>query len=536
VPGTIGTCPSEVQPEIADAAVNDSPPWYSEDDSCTTTNHVPLIDVGIVKTASTAGPVDDDPGASSQFSYTLTVTNHSDEGVKDATVTDTLPSQLVLDTSKGTDGLDLPSGWTASVSGQKITVTIPSLALDEHEDITVYVLVKPVVQTVPVVQPGDPAPTSTIPADTIDNTACVAIADDTDATNDCSTVKVPQKAVFANLWVQCQGDIPYLGYDIRTTANIASEPVTLTWTASQPGTGGVPSTDLSPDPSQVVKTLHSGDSGKLLWPGGSVYQNVGVGFPGWRPIVESDYNADGTLKFPASQTFAGLVYDPSTVATDAWRYDSTVTIKVNPTQTATVTYPAATPKCAVARTPDVSITKTASVAQTSPGASFSYDLAVKNTGLGAASPMTMSDPIPADLKVTKITTSTSAFPRWQDCKVTGQDAAGYGGTLHCDLFGPLKLNESAPKITVDVTVNKGTTVNTLTNTATVKWTDMDNPKNTGSSKSSVSVKVLLPAPAGTLPVTGGTPSFGLIGLGFFVILAGATALVISRRRRDGERD
>ncbi|WP_029145653.1 LPXTG cell wall anchor domain-containing protein [Microbacterium luticocti] len=510
---------------------------YSDDDRACNVVHV--VDLGIVKTASTAGPVDDDPGATSRFAYTLRVTNHGDQDVTDATVTDPLPSLVELDTAAGTDGLELPAGWTATVTGGRIVVTIPELAAGASDDIVVHVLVTPVVRVATVVDPGVAGPADMLPPSSIENTACVAVANDVDASNDCSTVTVPQKAVEANIWVQCTADVPSLHYSIRTTENIAGDPVSLVWAASAPGQNGVPVTDLPADPASVSRQLHDGDSGSILWPGGAVNaQGVGIGFPGWRPLTAADYNADGTLAFPSSQVFAGLVYDPATVATDAWRYGSTVTVSVNPTTTYTVSFPPSTEACAVKRPTDLTIGKTASVTHTAPGGSFDYRIDVANVALGAASPVTITDPIPAEVKVDQISTSTTAFPQWQDCQVTGRDAAGYGGTLTCSLFGPLMLDSAAPTITLHVTVDPSTTVKAVTNTATVDWKNFDDPDQTGTASSSVTVAVTqpdieLPLTDGTpvLPLTGGTPMFPLLPFGILVILAGGLLLSTRRRRR-----
>jgi hypothetical protein len=419
-------------------------------------------------------------------------------------------------------------------AGGKITVTIPSIVKGATQTVTVYVVVKPVVHdTQTTVDPGDPTkapknpPATEIPASVIHNEACVAVANDTDKNNNCSSVDVPQKAVEANIYVQCYKDVPYLHYDIRATSNLAGLPVTLTWTPSAPGTGGVPATDLPASPTDVTKTLKIGDSGSILWPGAAVLPSgLGVGFPGWRPIVATDYDANGVLKFAKKDTFAGLVYDPSTVASDAWRYQSTVTISVNPTTTYTVTYPPANPDCAALRTTDLTITKTASVEHGAPGSTFDYDMVVNNVNLGAASPVTLKDPIPASLKVNSITTSTTDFPRWENCKVTGQDAAGYGGTLTCDLFGPLMLSTSAPDVKVNVTVDPNTTVSAITNTATVDWANFDNSSQTGSAESAVTITVPQP-----LALTGGTLPIVALILGILAVLAGAGAVILGRRRR-----
>ncbi|MEV8212422.1 DUF5979 domain-containing protein [Leifsonia sp. NPDC077715] len=503
---------------------------------CTTTNRVPFIDLGLVKTSSTQGPVDDDPGSSSTYAYTLTVTNNSDEAVAAATVTDPLPPQITVDSAQGTNGFDqIPAGWTPTYDPVTNTVTIgiPSMAFAESAAIRVHVLVKPVVDGsvgVPVnpVDPGQPGPAPITPPDTIDNTACVALAGDTVPDNDCSTSSVQQNAVEANIYVQCQADIPSLHYAIRTTSGISDEPVTVKWIPSHPGDNGVPSTDLPPDPAGLTRTLHDGDTGSILWPGGAVDgEGVGIGFPGWRPIEAGDYDSDGTLRFPASSVFAGLVYDPATVASDAWRYPSTVTISVNPTAVYTVTYPPATTACAVARTTAVGFTKTASAQVVPPGGTFTYTLQAHDLGLGAANPVTISDPIPADIRVDTITTDQTAFPRWQDCAVSGE-RDGFGGTLNCSLFGPIsQAAPNTPAITLGVTLRPSTAAASIVNTATLCFADMDDPRQTGCESSTATIYTSRVA---LLAATGST-LWWVSGAATAILLAGLGTVVLGIRRR-----
>ncbi|QDZ15004.1 prealbumin-like fold domain-containing protein [Humibacter ginsenosidimutans] len=538
-PGTVGYCLGEVEAEVYSPGdvQNDFP---EDGSSCTTTTHEPHLDLGITKSALQdgehfTGPVDDDAGATSEYEYSLEVANNSDEAVGASTVTDALPSEISLDTTQGTNGFsDIPAGWTPSYDAttNTVTIAIASMGLGETDTITLFVKVNPVTETAPIVQPGEDGPAPVTPPADISNTACVSMPNDIDPTNDCGTATVTQKAVDANVWVQCKADIPYLHYDIQTTDNVSSDPVTLLWTANQPGQGGVPSTDLPPDPASLTKTLHSGDSGSILWPGGAVNpQGIGIGFPGWRPIQESDYvNGVLVLPDPSVPAFAGLVYDPTHVATDAWRYQSTVTVSVNPTATYIVNYPEATAACAVARETQVGFTKTASVTNTTPGGSFTYSMAAHNLNLGAASPVTIKDPIPSDIKVTKIETSTTAFPRWQDCAVTGTDANGYGGTLNCTLFGDISLSApSTPAVNLSVSVRPTTTATSITNTATLCFKNMDNASETGCEDASATVYLNGGSPLADT----GSNIWSLLGWAGGLLVVG-TALMgwLWRRRRD----
>ena len=93
------------------------------------------------------------------------------------------------------------------------------------------------------------------------------------------------------------------------------------------------------------------------------------------------------------------------------------------------------------------------------------------SGLGTASPVTISDEIPADLRVDAITTTPIPDgPSWESCAVEGKDAEGYGGTLSCDLVGLLGAGTpTAPPITLDVHVSEATTATTISNTGEVCW-------------------------------------------------------------------
>ena len=130
----------------------------------------------------------------------------------------------------------------------------------------------------------------------------------------------------------------------------------------------------------------------------------------------------------------------------------------------------------MARHSNVQIEKTASVEKTDPGASFTYTLAVANVSDDAAAEsVVVTDTIPADLKITDVSWAgegdDAVFPNWQTCEVTGQNSAGYGGTLECVLFGPLQpqgANEgasAAPTITLAATVNPASTSSSITNVA-----------------------------------------------------------------------
>src|SRR6478609_3960717 len=241
--------------------------------------------------------------------------------------------------------------------------------------------------------------------------------------SDCTTThKVKQ--LILEVANACKLDAAYLSFSFSTknVPNASSLPVTVTWT-TQDGTVA------------RVDTIPAGQtSGTLLWPGIILNADgIAVGWPGWRTLEQSDF----PLK-PNVLIYGTQITDTS-LPSFAFRQPMTVTFEINPEATASVDYPGVTPAgCTVPREPNLAITKTASVSTTAPGQTFDYDINVKNTStLGVAYPVTLSDPIPASLKVTGITIEDTELPHWQNCGISGSDAGGFGGTLNCELSGAL---------------------------------------------------------------------------------------------------
>ncbi|TGO04929.1 LPXTG cell wall anchor domain-containing protein [Serinibacter arcticus] len=489
--------------------------WTRTDDGC---GVVEVPDLGIVKTAGLPVGVEI-VEAGDVFDYVLTVTNHGTGAVTGGVVTDDVPTDRLRVT-----GVGVPDGWSDESVGNAVRVLAPTLAVGASADVVVTVeVLAPPAGSVPVILAGEAAPTAGIPLDRLDNEACVAAPGDVDPSNDCDDVTVPLEEISSQAWVRCVGGAPYLGYSVTSSSTVADQPITLTWAPSSAAV-----------PAQVVRTLASGDSGEIAWPG-TVYSPTGqaVDLPGWRAMTAADLNPDGTLR-AGLQTRAGLVRDTAE-ADSAWFGATTVTFSVNPQVVLTATYPQV-PACPMDQHPAIALTKTASVEQVAPGGSFNYAIDVSNSGLGAATPLVLSDPIPASLKVTGITTSTEGFPAWHDCTVTGKNAAGYGGTLTCSLFGPLVGGASAPTVTVAVTVDPRATGTSIVNTATATWTNADVPSEHGTATGSDTVTLTHGAVPASRPGRH-LPSTGAPGLDAALLAAAGLLLLggvlVWRRRRGG---
>ncbi|GAA5200747.1 VWA domain-containing protein [Microbacterium jejuense] len=526
-------------------AVIRSGEYVDRDDACQT---VHFDDVGIEKTATNLpeeGSID--PGT--VFDYELTVTNHGTRDAENVVVSDPLHERLEV------TGLTLPAGWSndnapAFVDDDNtLTVRIPTLAVGASAKIVVQVKFLPPTTsaTLPEVIGDDEPPAPPTPLDDILNEACVSADHDSDPTNDCDEVTTPTRDIAALVYTRCVADAPYLGWVVTKSASLADEPVNFLW---KPVNSAVtPETS----PAQVELSDNGGTtwSDEIPWVGSAFTPSgVSIDYPGWRPIQASDivpgtsplqYYLPGTttVMTPEQQAqfvFNGLILDPSELDY-SWRLNTEITFTVNPTLTFSTSYPAATPQCFVARHTEVQVEKTASVEHTEPGKSFRYTMDVANVSDDAAAEgVVVTDTIPADIKITAVDWpgkgDADAFPNWQSCEVAGQDAGGYGGTLTCELFGPLQPINSdnggatvAPRITLDATVNPKSTANTITNVAVVDYHTFGDPDDPG--RDSDDATVLLSA----LPATGGGATLPLIILGLVVMLTGTSVLIMSRRRR-----
>ena len=374
-----------------------------------------------------------EPGG--QILYTLAATNTSPAVVvTGAKATDTLPADVTLVTP-------LPVGLTDNGDGT-LTWAIPDMPPQSSVSISYQV-------TVDDSAAGKDLTNVVVP--TTPGGVCTAASDCT------TTHHVP--AIILTVANSCRQDAAYLSYSFSTknVPNASSLPVTVTW-RTQDGTVA------------RVDTIPAGQtSGSLLWP--DIILNadgIAIGWPGWRSLEPSDF----PLK-PGVSIYGTQITDPS-LPSFAFRQPMTVTFEISPEATATVDYPGVTPAgCTVPREPNLEITKTASVSAVQAGGSFTYNINMRNTStLGVAYPVTLSDPIPANLNVTGITTAATGFPHWQNCAVNGTDADGFGGTLDCDLSAALGVSASAPAITLEVTVRSSTPNGTITNKATTCW---DNP-------------------------------------------------------------
>ncbi|GAA1515107.1 cytoskeletal protein RodZ [Agromyces terreus] len=512
-----------------------------DDVTCEITNTAFLVDVGIEKTAELPeGVTAVDDTEDNTFNWVLTVTNHGKD-VEDLEVTDLIDPSLEI---TGPATFEAPENWTESTEGNQFTAAYTGTFVEgQVTTITIPVRVLPAeVEAPAAVGPDDPAPVlPEFPANqVIPNTACVSTSGyvaqrpervaalalevpegnlgDINPDNDCADAEVPVKKVDAGVYVRCIADVPWLYYNVQATENVEPGDITVTWTSAD-GTQ-----------TKVQTIPWDAREGRLLWPGAAVDEDgLPYQFPGWRPITEEDLTNPPT---PGTR-FLDLILDDS-LPSYAWRdmdNPASVVFSVNPSQTVLAVYPQALPTCAIDRPGELDIEKTASVTSTKANGDFSYSLQVTSVGTGATEPTEVFDEIPATLRVDEITTAPApAFPRWENCEVTGKDSSGYGGTLHCDLLGQLGPNfTSAPVIDLAVHVKPGATVSTIDNTGEVCWQTADDPDPvTECADDTVTVTLL-----GGTAITGFATGPWIWGAAGLLFLGGlAVVWVVVRRRRE----
>ncbi|MDR5700318.1 hypothetical protein [Agromyces aerolatus] len=502
--------------------------------TCEITNTAkPNVELEVVKTHQLPPGSGDAVEAGDEFSWQVTITNVG-MPVTGLSLGDLIDDQLE---QTGPATFEPAAGWTqvSEVTDPEFYATFDG-AFDTGDVVTVFIPVRMLesdpVQTPPAVGSDDPAPVlPPLDESPLPNEACVGVPGWVSAPW-CDDDEIPVKRIDAGAYVRCVNDVPWLYFDIQATPSVPAGPVTVTWTSGD-GT-------LTTEPIQLDAL-----TGRLLWPGAAVDENgIPYQWPGWRPLTEQDL----TNPPVPGERFLDLILD-ETVPTYPWRdmeNPASITFSVNPSQTVLALYPMAMPSCEIERPAELVIDKTSSVTNAAPGTNFSYMLQVSSVGTGAAEPVELVDEIPSDLRVDSIATAPEpAFPRWENCTVTGQNSAGYGGTLRCDLLGVLGPNlPTAPPVTLSVHLNEGATATSVVNTGEVCWgesTGDDVPDVTQCAEDSVTVTIpqkpvtpVTPASAGGRGLAkSGFDGAPLLWAGGALLLVGGLASALAIRRRRG---
>lgn len=481
---------------------------------CTFDNAQHPADLVIEKSHSNIPDGDDSVEVGEVFDWVITVDNVGQGPALNAVVSDTIPARLEI---AGTPTVT-PVG-SASVSGNTVTVTLGT--------------VNPADPVITITVPVRLLPAGAEPQDSVTNTACVVA---TELPEECDDDTVLIDDIVASAEVVCRNEAYYLVYEVATSASLAGQPISLVWTPNTPGAS----------PAQVtLSNVEPGVVHELPWPGtGFTPGGISVDWPGWRPIVESDYD-NGVLKeTDPAKVFNGMIFDGAEPDA-AWAAGSTVTFSVNPSVSVSVSYPLTVPdECLVDRNTQLTIDKSVAGGTTyTAGDQVTYNLNVVNTSVDAAAGnVVLTDVIPVTERVDSISTSATAFPRWTNCAVAGENAAGYGGTLTCTLFGPLAAGAAAPAVTLVVTIDPATQVSSITNIGVVQWSLFDDPSETGEASDPAEITVvaqapppppapLPPPPPAPLPATGSSLVARVVPLGAALIGLGLVVSLGARRRK-----
>jgi uncharacterized repeat protein (TIGR01451 family) len=405
----------------------------------TITNQFLLGSLHIVKTAS-ASIVQ----GGTSYDYTLAVDNTGHVDAAGVTVVD------VLDPTLAATGITAP-GWTdCAVSGADSNGFGGTLSCVLDTPLAVGAEAPDIVLAVRVA--------AGIAQDTIDNRADVSSTTPI-VTGDHDSVSTPVKWLDVVATSICVQNAPYLNYTVDAhNVNLVGKTMSVEWLTSG---GTAVHTDTRP------LTANGLITGTLLWPGASVDANGnGIGWPGWRAVTPGE-----------TPQWENLILDP-TLPEYGLRSGAEVRISINPTTTVAVTYPPSTPSCGDTPgdpSPDMWFTKTASAVQVNSGTTVDYVMTAGNSGLGAADQVTIVDPVPASLKVIKISPAAAkdaSSPGWSSCTMTGQTASGYGGTMTCVLDRPLGAEQTAPAVTLTTMLNPRAGFGMITNTARVEAVDL----------------------------------------------------------------
>jgi len=180
----------------------------------------------------------------------------------------------------------------------------------------------------------------------------------------------------------------------------------------------------------------------------------------------------------------------------------------------------------VVRNSDVSIVKSVSQATVAPGGEFNWILDVTNNGPETATNVVVDDSIPAAFEV------VGAFPG------AGLNCTNTSSAVHCT--AATLANGATARVTIQVRVVTGALAGTITNIASASSdsTDSNPANNTASASIDVGASAsLAPVPPGQTPPANtqlprtGSDSGEPLRLAALVLITGALAVYIARRRR-----
>ena len=458
--------------------------------TCVLTNQHDPIDLSITKSVDGASHV----AGGAPFNYTITIDNL---GPRDAEVTDnvTVTDHLPV----GLDFVSFPANCTAA--GQTLTCLIDSADLQVADPAVVLTVTA-------VAGPDADGGTYTNLAfvNTPDDPACLGVGCvpvcNTEVVNNnvaCVDTNVVRQAILTIVKVDDVDSVhPGDTYDYNITV-----------TNSGPSSF-LPNTTMTDDLPVGLDLVSV--SAASPWTCNSV-----------DPIV-CTYAASLQPNTSAPTITIRVHLDPAFLG-DSEINTAQAVATIDPSHAVTTVDTETTP---VARTSDLSIDKSASTSPVNVGGTFNWVLLVTNHGPDTATDVVITDDVPFVFRVDKATGPGVT------CTTTGQ-------LVKCTT--PTLANGASVTVTVQVTV-VGPAGDSVTNTATVGSGSADPRPRDNSDDASVPVNGVaslapVPPPAAPgigvtepqLPRTGGSSPVGPLTLASLMMVAGAVALVIGRRRR-----
>lgn len=416
----------------------------ANNNSTTTTAITPSADLSVIKTNA---PKEVAP--SGTITYTVTISNNGPDAAENVTVTDTIPANTTLVSTRVTAG----NGWTPNSSARAtgagdVVFSKPTVSRGETAVFEIVVSV------------NESTPASTV----INNTATVrSTTTDPNSDNNAATTPTIVKVPAADLSIT-KTDTPdpvaagrNVIYTLQLTNPVgASAAQSVTVTDAVPANTTFVSASVTSGADWTVTPPPKGETGNVVFAKASVAPGESAAFQ-----ITVNVNADTTVtSITNTATVASPTSDPNSK-----NNTSTVTTTVIPAPRA-----------------DLQITKVAAPADARNN--VTYTLTVTNAGPAAAQNVTVTDAVPANtIFVSAVVTSgadwTMTLPKASSPNVVFSKASVASG------------ESAAFQITVQL--NLDTTVTSITNTATVASSISDpNPRN---NTSTVTFSVIPPPSA-----------------------------------------
>ena len=351
------------------------------------------------------------------ITYTISTSNAGPDDATGVTVTDVLPASLRF------QSITAPAGWTCTTpavgANGTVTCTTATFADGATANFTLVTTV---------------APTAT---GTISNNATIGAAGSTDPNSGNSSGSSGSVTVAGNA---------DLGVTKSTTSTTVTPGSTVSYTIDVTNAGPQPAASVV-----MTDVLHASlRFQSITAPAGWSCTTPAVGANGTVTCTASTLASGATATFTLNTTVAAGATGTITNSASASHSgtDGNAGNSSGSSDSVTVS----------ATSADLSIAKTRTTASTTPGSTYAYTIVVANGGPNAASNVTMTDVLPAQLQFVSISSSPAGFT----CTTPAVNA---NGTVTCT--AATMASGASVTFTLNVRVNPSAAPGTISNTATV---------------------------------------------------------------------